>query len=194
MPEDCKSTVVRHVDGIMVEYAAMEQEGRLKGWQSVRHFLSNESGPFAQFVKYGVIGVLSTCVQMFGFYLLAATCLKCLGSDDWAVRFAGLPHVEVSDGLRAFRAAVATAGGFAVANVFCWMMNRLFVFKPGKFRWYVEFALFFGVAALATVVALGAQSLLIKYFGMMTTAAVIVEVLVSFLMNFFIRKFVIFKG
>ena len=54
--------------------------------------------------------------------------------------------------------------------------------------------LFFGVAAFATVVALGVQSLLIKHFGMMTTAAVIVEVVVSFLMNFFVRKFVIFKG
>ena len=173
----------------------MEKEkDRLTGWRTVRRFLSHDSGPFAQFVKYGVIGVLSTCVQMIGFYLLAATCLKCLGADDWAVRFLGLPSVEVSDGVRAFRAAVATAGGFTVANIFCWMMNRLFVFKPGKFRWYVEFLMFFGVAALATVVALGVQSLLIKYFGMMTTAAVIVEVVVSFLMNFFVRKFVIFKG
>ena len=163
-------------------------------WRTVRRFLSHDSGPFAQFVKYGVIGVLSTCVQMIGFYLLAATCLKCLGADDWAVRFLGLPSVEVSDGVRASRAAVATAGGFTVANIFCWMMNRLFVFKPGKFRWYVEFLMFFGVAALATVVALGVQSLLIKYFGMMTTAAVIVEVVASFLMNFFVRKFVIFKG
>ena len=162
--------------------------------RDLTRFLSHESGPLAQFVKYGVIGVLSTCVQMIGFYLLAATCLKCLGADDWAVRYAGLPSVDVSDGVRAFRAAVATAGGFTVANVFCWLMNRCFVFKPGKFRWYVEFALFFGVAALATMVALGAQSLLIKYFGMMTTAAVIVEVLVSFMMNFFIRKFIIFKG
>jgi putative flippase GtrA len=171
-----------------------KEQDRLTGWRLVRRFLSHDSGPFAQFVKYGVIGVLSTCVQMIGFYLLAATCLKCLGTDDWAVRFLGLPSVEVTDGLRAFRAAVATAGGFTVANIFCWIMNRLFVFKPGKFRWYVEFLMFFGVAALATVVALGVQSLLIKYFGMMTTAAVIVEVVVSFLMNFFVRKFVIFKG
>ncbi|MBP3404506.1 MAG: GtrA family protein [Kiritimatiellae bacterium] len=171
-----------------------KEQDRLTKWRTVRRFLSHDSGPFAQFVKYGVIGVLSTCVQMIGFYLLAATCLKCLGADDWAVRFLGLPSVEVSDGVRAFRAAVATAGGFTVANIFCWMMNRLFVFKPGKFRWYVEFLMFFGVAALATVVALGVQSLLIKYFGMMTTAAVIVEVVASFLMNFFVRKFVIFKG
>lgn len=172
----------------------MEEKDRLRGWRNVRHFLSHESGPFAQFVKYGAIGVFSTCVQMFWFYLLAATCLKCLAADDWAVQFAGLPSVEITDGVRAFRAAVATAGGFAIANVFCWIMNRLFVFRPGKFRWYVEFALFFGVAAFATVVALGVQSLLIRCFGMMTSAAVVVEVLVSFLMNFFIRKFVIFKG
>ena len=160
----------------------------------VRRFLSHDSGAFAQFVKYGVIGVLSTCVQMGAFYVLAATVLKCLGPDDWAVRFLGLPAVSIGPGGRAFRAAVATAIGFTVANIFCWLMNRLFVFKPGRYRWYVEFALFFGVAALATVVALGVQSLLIKYAGMMTTLAVIVEVIVSFFFNFFIRKFIIFKG
>ena len=160
----------------------------------VRRFLSHDCGPFAQLVKYGVIGVMSTCVQMLGFYLLAATVLKCLGTDDWAVRLAGLPPAEVSDSVRAIRAAVATAAGFTVANIFCWLMNRLFVFRPGRYRWYAEFGFFFGVAALATVVALGVQSALIKYAGMMTTLAVIVEVVVSFFFNFFIRKFVIFKG
>ena len=160
----------------------------------VRRFLSHDSGAFAQFVKYGAIGVMSTCVQMVVFYVLAATALKCLGPDDWAVRFLGLPAVSITAGVRAFRAAIATAIGFTVANIFCWLMNRLFVFKPGRYRWYVEFSLFFGVAALATVVALGVQSLLIKYAGLMTTAAVIVEVIVSFFFNFFIRKFIIFKG
>lgn len=179
----------------MVQYGAMEREEETAGtWRRVRRFLSHESGPFAQFVKYGVIGVMSTIVQMIGFYVFAATCLKCLGSDDWAVRFVGLPSVEITDGARAFRAAVATAAGFTIANIFCWLMNRLFVFRPGRFRWYVEFGLFFGVAALATVIALGVQSLLIKYAGLMTTAAVIVEIIVSFFFNFFIRKFVIFKG
>ena len=177
----------------MVQYGAME--GReVSRWSKIRRFLSHESGPFAQFVKYGVIGVMATGVQMVGFYVLAATCLKCLGPDDWAVRLVGLPSVAITDGVRAFRAAVATAAGFTVANIFCWLMNRLFVFRPGRFRWYVEFGLFFGVAAMATVVALGVQSLLIKYAGLMTTAAVIVEIVVSFFFNFFIRKFVIFKG
>ena len=168
-----------------------ETEGR---WRKIRRFLSHDSGAFAQFIKYGVIGVMSTVVQMAGFYVLAATCLRCLGPDDWAVRLLGLPSVAITDGVRAFRAAVATAAGFTIANIFCWLMNRLFVFRPGRFRWYVEFGLFFGVAALATVIALGVQSLLIRYAGLMTTAAVIVEVVVSFFFNFFIRKFVIFKG
>ena len=73
-------------------------------------------------------------------------------------------------------------------------MNRWFVFKPGKFKWHVELAMFFGASTLATLIALGLMKLLIDQFGLMTTLAVVVEVVVSFLVNFFIRKFVIFKG
>ena len=156
-----------------------------------RHILSNEAGPFAQFVKYGIVGVMATCVQTGIFYILAA--------DDWAVRLLGLPSVaftgeEAWYASRGMLAAAATAVGFVVANIFCWLMNRWFVFKPGKFRWYVELGMFFGASTLATVIALGVMKFLIDQFGMMTTLAVVVEVIVSFLVNFFIRKFVIFKG
>ena len=51
----------------------------------IRRCLSHEAGAFAQFVKYGVVGVMATCVQTGVFYALAATCLRCLGPDDWAV-------------------------------------------------------------------------------------------------------------
>ena len=164
-----------------------------------RNILSNEAGPFAQFVKYGIVGVMATCVQTGIFYILAATCLKCLTADDWAVRLLGLPSVaftgeEAWYASRGTLAAAATAVGFVVANIFCWIMNRLFVFRPGKFRWYVELGMFFGASTLATVIALGVMKLLIDQFGLMTTLAVVVEVIVSFLVNFFIRKFVIFKG
>ena len=157
--------------------------------------LSHDSGPFWQFVKYGAIGVMATLVQTGVFYLLATTCLKCLGSDDVMVKILGLAPAEgITDGVRAFRFTLATSVGFVLANVFCWLMNRWFVFRPGKFRWYVEFAMFFGASALATVIALGTMKVLIDSFGMMTTLAVVVEVVVSFLVNFFIRKFYIFKG
>ena len=160
----------------------------------IKRYLSHDAGPFAQFVKYGVVGVMATCVQTGVFYALAATCMMCLKADDWAVKLLGLPSADVSDAVRAFRACVATAIGFVLANVFCWLMNRWFVFKPGRFRWYVEFGMFFGAAAFATVVALGIMNVLIRYAGMMTTLAVFVEIAVSFFVNFFLRKFLIFKG
>ncbi|MBR4654466.1 MAG: GtrA family protein [Kiritimatiellae bacterium] len=160
----------------------------------IKRCLSHEAGPFMQLVKYGIVGVMATCVQTGVFYVLAATWLKCLNPDDWAVKFMGLPSVEVSDSVRACRFAVATSLGFILANIFCWLMNRWFVFKPGRFRWYVEFGMFVGSATLATVIALGVSSALIRYAGMMTTLAVVVEVVVSFLVNYFIRKFFIFKG
>jgi len=95
---------------------------------------------------------------------------------------------------RGMLAAAATAVGFTLANVFCWLMNRWFVFKPGKFKWYVEFGMFFGTSTIATVIALGTMKVLIDVFGMMTSLAVVVEVIVSFFVNFFVRKFFIFKG
>lgn len=168
-------------------------------FKRLEKILSNDCGPFWQFVKYGAIGVAATLVQTGVFYLLAATCLRCLGSDDIAVRFLGLPAAEFSGNeawyaTRGSLAAAATAVGFAVANVFCWLMNRKFVFRPGKFRWYIEFAMFFAAASLATALALAVMKVLIDSFGMMTTFAVVIEVFVSFMVNFFIRKFFIFKG
>ena len=164
----------------------------------IRHFLSPSAGAGAQFVKYGVVGVLSTLVQTGVFYLLAATVLKCLTADDWAVRFCALPAADFTGTeawyvARGTRAALATAAGFAVAKVFCWRMNRRFVFTPGKYSPAVEFAFFFGTAAFATVVALACLKVLIDGFGCMTTIAVGVEIIVSFAVNFIIRKFVIFK-
>jgi putative flippase GtrA len=54
--------------------------------------------------------------------------------------------------------------------------------------------MFFAAASLATAIALAVMKILIDSFGMMTTFAVVIEVLVSFMVNFFIRKFFIFKG
>ena len=176
-----------------------EEENLSSGRRRVRRFLSHESGAFAQLVKYGVIGVMSTCVQTAIFYVLASTCLKCLTADDFAVRFLGLPSVNFTGNeawyvSRGMLAAVATAIGFVAANIFCWLMNRWFVFRPGKFRWYIELVMFFGASTVATLIALGIMKVLIDQFGLMTTLAVVVEVVASFFINFFIRKFVIFKG
>lgn len=164
----------------------------------LRKILSHDAGPFWQFAKYGLVGVMATFVQTAVFYVLASTCLKCLGQDDWAVSLLGLPAASFTGeepwyASRGAIASAATSVGFVIANVFCWLMNRAFVFRPGKFRWYVEFGMFFGAASFATLIALGIMKLLIDRFGMMTTLAVAFEIAVSFLVNFVLRKYFIFK-
>ena len=161
---------------------------------SGRKLLSRETGAFVQFVKYGIVGVMATCVQTGVFYLLAATCLKCLGPDDFAVRYLGLPSAVLSDQARALLAAIATGVGFTVANVFCWVMNRLFVFRPGRHVWYIEFLLFFGVSLTALVVGLAVQTVLIRLAGWSTSAAVLLEIVSSLAINYVVRKFFVFKG
>lgn len=157
-----------------------------------RRFLSREAGAFAQFVKYAVIGVLSTFVQLVVFYLLASTVLKCLTADDWAVRFLRLPAAEVPDGARAVCFPVATALAFCVSNLFCWVLNRLFVFTPGRYVWYKEFLLFVGVSAFAMALAALVGAWLISSFGVMTSFAAVVQIVFSFALNYLARRFVIF--
>lgn len=160
----------------------------------IKRILSHDCGAFWQFVKYGVIGVLSTVVQTAAFYILASTALRCLDGDDFAVRFLSLPAAGVSDGVRAWRFGLATGIGFLISNLFCWLMNRAFVFKPGKHVWYIELAMFMAVSGFAMLLATVLSGILISRFGLMTTIAVLVEVFVSFVFNFLIRKFIIFKG
>lgn len=118
----------------------------------------------------------------------------CLNSDDFAVRFLSLPSAEVSDGVRAWRFGLATGIGFVISNIFCWVMNRAFVFKPGRHVWYVELAMFMAVSGFAMLLATLLSGVLISRFALMTTLAVLIEVFVSFVFNFLIRKFIIFKG
>ncbi len=161
---------------------------------AISRILSHDSGPFWQFVKYGAIGVMSTVVQAAVFCILAVTCLACLQSDDPSVRLLGLPSADVTDAVRAARFGAATAAGFVFANVFCWFMNRWFVFRAGKFSWPVELLFFMSVSGAAMLLATGLSMLFIRWLGMTTTLAFLIEVVVSFALNFFIRKFLIFKG
>ena len=162
--------------------------------KAIAKILSHDCGAFWQFVKYGIIGVLSTAIQTAAFYLLASTCLKCLAADDWAVRLAGLPHVDVPHAVRALRFAVATGAGFVVSNVFCWLMNRRFVFRAGRYGWCGELLFFMSVSGTAMALATVISYVLIHRAGLMTSAAVALEVVVSFVFNYFMRKFVIFRG
>lgn len=117
--------------------------------------MTKRNQAMVQLIKYGVIGVLATAVQVVTFYTLATCVFACLTSDDWAVRMFGFPAAQVSNATRGFYFAICTSIGFVVSNFFCWVMNRTFVFTPGKFRWYVELGLFYTASTIAAVLAIG---------------------------------------
>lgn len=147
-----------------------------------------------QFIKYAVVGAISTAIQTGVFYILAATVLACLGPDDMAVRFLGFPSVEISDGVRAWRSAWAQGVGFTISNFCCWLMNRRFVFTPGHHKWYVELGMFYAASTTAFFAGIFLQSLVIGAFGWQTSVGVAIEVLTSLSINFVVRKFFIFRS
>lgn len=146
-----------------------------------------------QLMRYGIIGVLATFVQLIVFYAFAIRIFSCLTPNDWAVIAFGFSAAEVSDATRGLNFVICTTIAFVVSNFFCWVMNRKFVFVPGKFKWYIELGMFYAASTIAAALAIVLSWICINYFGLMTTLAVFVEIVVSFMVNYFVRKFLIFK-
>lgn len=147
-----------------------------------------------QIFKYGVIGALATVINIVVAEVFAAYVWPCLGPDDVFVKYLGFASAAVSDAERALLAVYCNLVGFFVANVICWLLNRRFVFTPGRHRWYVEYAIFLAGSGFAIVCGSAAIWLLVRYQGMQTTWSFGINVLVSVAVNFVVRKFFVFKG
>lgn len=149
---------------------------------------------FWQIFKYGVIGILATAINLAVAELFAAYVWPCLGSDDLFVKFLGFASSSVDDATRAKLAVYCNLVGFFVANVVCWLLNRKFVFTPGRHRWFVEYALFLAGSGFAILCGSAAIWFFVRFYGMQTTYSFVINVLVSVMVNFAIRKFFVFKG
>ena len=135
---------------------------------------------FWQIFKYGVIGILATAINLAVAELFAA--------------FLGFASSSVSDAERATRAVHCNFVGFFVANLVCWLLNRRYVFTPGRHHWIVEYALFLASSGFAILCGSAAIWTLVRFYGMQTTYSFVTNVLVSVIVNFVFRKFFIFKG
>ncbi len=160
----------------------------------IRRQMGHDAHPLVQFMKYGIAGGLATGISILVFFLCGWFLLPCLTQDDITVRLLGLTAPAIPQGARAFNAACCNALGFTVSNTFCYVLNRMFVFKPGRHHWIMEFLLFFAVSGVSWVIGTALQTLLIVQAGMQTTLAFGANIVVALLINFAMRKFVIFKG
>lgn len=147
-----------------------------------------------QIFKYGLIGVLATAINLAVAEFLAAFVWPCLGSDDVLVKYLGFASVDIPDALRANRAVFCNLVGFVIANLVCWLLNRKYVFTPGRHHWLVEYALFMAGSLFAVLCGNALIWLMVRYYGLQTTYSFVVNVFASVLINFVVRKFFVFKG
>ena len=83
---------------------------------------------------------------------------------------------------------------FLFSNLTAYLLNIFWVFRAGRHHWFIEIGLFYLVSGTSVVVGGALMGYLIHHFGLVTTQAFGANVLASALINFGLRKYVIFKG
>ena len=160
----------------------------------IKQFTSKQHGPLVQFIKYGIGGGAATAVHVVIFYAMAGFVFRVLTEDDLAVRYLHLPIADIDDSVRARLTAKDNFVAFMFSNLVAYIINVKWVFEGGKHKRSVEFLMFFAVSATSIAVGTTVAWGLIQWFGLTTTVAFISNIVASVMINYVMRKFVIFKG
>ncbi|MBR6022637.1 MAG: GtrA family protein [Kiritimatiellae bacterium] len=164
-------------------------------WQAaIGAFLSTDASPAVQFLKYALVGGVATAVHIGTFFAAGFLVWPCVGKDDIVVRLLRLKPREVPEELRARRAVYCNVVAFLVANAVCYLLNRAFVFKAGAHAVWLEATLFFAVSALSMGLGTALMGVLIRRFRVQTTWAFGANTVTSLMINYVLRKFVVFGG
>jgi len=159
-----------------------------------RQVLRRDAHPAIQFVKYGIAGGLATAVHIVVFYICSLWVLPALAPGDPVAVWAGLDAAPISDALRGSRAVWNNLFAFLFSNLTAYIINILWVFTPGRHSRLVEVGMFYLVSAVSVGLGSVIMKLLISHFRLSTTLAFGAVTACSILINYAMRKFVIFKG
>lgn len=160
----------------------------------VRQFKGQDHTPAIQFVKYGIAGVVSTVVHVSCFYILACKVLPAISQNDHIARLLNLSFDHVPDGIRARNAMIDNTVAFLFSNLTAYLLNIWWVFKSGRHHRFLEVLYFYLVSGLSIVIGSALMGVLIHSFGLTTTAAFFVNVVVALMINFLMRKHFVFDG
>lgn len=150
--------------------------------------------PLVQFAKYGFVGGLATLVHVAVFSAAAWWIFPCVTDGDIVVKLFGLEAPDVEESVRAGLAVKSNVCAWVCSNAFCYVLNRMFVFKPGRLSVAAEFLAFSAVGGFSAVVGTAAMAWLVSSFGVQTSAAFAANLVSSLAFNYVLRKFFIFKG
>jgi len=148
----------------------------------------------AQFVRYGVCGVLATMADAATFYLMSWWVCPALRPDDPVAKWIRRTPPSVPESQRAIRFVVNNIVAFVVANLVAYVLNVRWVFQPGRHSLWLEVGLFY----LVSVGSAGLGALLgwlaIRLGGWGTTPAYALKIMTAVLVNFVGRKWFVFAG
>jgi putative flippase GtrA len=160
----------------------------------LKQFTQRQANPFIQFVKYSIAGGVATTVHIVFFFLLAWKVFPALTGDDIVVRLLGLSVAGISDALRARNSMIDNVIVFMFSNFTAYILNILWVFEPGRHHRVLEILMFYAASGVSMVVGTSLMGLLIAWFQLSTTVAFSANIATALLINYTMRKFVIFKG
>lgn len=142
---------------------------------------ARDAHPMIQFIKYGVCGVGALVVHQTIWTLCSMWMFPAIDTD--------LPK-EV----RALHSTYNNCIAVVFSSLFAYYSNVLWVFEQGRHDRFKEFVYFMIVSILGFVAGIAAGPLLIHKYGIHSVVAQGILVVVSVLVNFFCRKFFVFKG
>ncbi|MEI7435539.1 MAG: GtrA family protein [bacterium] len=160
----------------------------------MKQFTGREHGPFVQVVKYGISGGLATAVHIALFSVMAWIVFPALTERELVAKLFHLQLPVLSDAVRARNAALDNFVAFLFSNFTAYLLNILWVFKRGRHHWLMEIGLFYAVSGLSMLIGTTLQTWMIASFGLTTTVSFGANLVTAMLINFAMRKFVIFKG
>jgi putative flippase GtrA len=160
----------------------------------LKQFKGRQHSPLVQFIKYGIAGGIATAVHISLFYFCAVKLLPALNQGDALAGLLRLHVPEVSDVIRARNSVIDNLVAFIFSNLTAYLININWVFEAGRHHRVIEIGLFYLVSGISVVVGSTLMGVLIGRFGITTTVAFGANVFASLMINFVLRKFVIFKG
>jgi putative flippase GtrA len=160
----------------------------------IKQFFQRDAHPFIQFIKYGIAGCIATGADMVIFFALSWTIFPALTQNDILVRILGLDVTVIDEAVRSRNYIINRSITFLFSNMVAYIVNVLWVFKPGRHKLWVEIGLFYAVSSISYVIGTTLGWALIRVFGWTTTFAYLGNLIAALLINYACRKFLIFKG
>jgi putative flippase GtrA len=160
----------------------------------IEQFMGHNAGPLIQFIKYGIAGGMATSVHIIIFHIAAWKMFPALQANDWFVKIFKISVKDEDDKLRSRNSMIDNGIAFMLSNMVAYFINIYWVFEAGKHIWYVEIALFYLVSGVSIVIGTSIMGWLIRRYGMSTTYAFLSNLVTALLINYAMRKFVIFNG